>query len=504
MILVRTAWVSDDAYITFRTVYNFVNGYGLTWNPGVRVQSYTNPLWLFLLSLIFAITDELYYTSIAISVVLSICAVLLLRQIAASEESFWIGITLLIVSKAFVDYSTSGLENPLLHVLLVVFYLTFYKRDLTEERTLLHLSLIASLLFMTRMDSLFLVFPALVYALWQAVPDPTTPISWASSVKAVIIGAVPFLAWKSFALFYYGFLFPNTYYAKTNTVYSQRELLRHGWYFLVDSVKIMPLTGVILIATLVIVVGFGTRKDYALAAGILLSIVYVLKIGGGFMAGRFLAAPILLSAILVARRVTIDAEKTTVVVLALLLVSASLPLSPLTSDATYSNREKSDHGVTDERGYYYQSTGLLAPKDAKNADGRVETGRKWSRNPGEVHITYAVGMKGYYAGPNVFIIDRHALTDPFLSKLPGEGRTGHFARDVPAGYERTLETDANHIENPCLRAYYDKIRVITRGELLSVHRLSVIVRMNTGRYDSLVSEPRDNCPKESRQSSIQA
>ena len=36
-----TAWLTEDAFITFRTVDNFINGYGLTWNTGERVQAYT-------------------------------------------------------------------------------------------------------------------------------------------------------------------------------------------------------------------------------------------------------------------------------------------------------------------------------------------------------------------------------------------------------------------------------------------------------------------------------
>jgi len=31
LIVVISAWLSDDAYITFRTVDNFINGFGLTW-----------------------------------------------------------------------------------------------------------------------------------------------------------------------------------------------------------------------------------------------------------------------------------------------------------------------------------------------------------------------------------------------------------------------------------------------------------------------------------------
>jgi DNA-binding MarR family transcriptional regulator len=45
-VVVRTAWVADDAFITFRTVHNALDGYGLRWNPAERVQTYTHPLWM--------------------------------------------------------------------------------------------------------------------------------------------------------------------------------------------------------------------------------------------------------------------------------------------------------------------------------------------------------------------------------------------------------------------------------------------------------------------------
>lgn len=51
LVLYRSAWLCDDAYITFRTVDNFINGYGLRYNTGERVQAYTHPLWLLLLSM---------------------------------------------------------------------------------------------------------------------------------------------------------------------------------------------------------------------------------------------------------------------------------------------------------------------------------------------------------------------------------------------------------------------------------------------------------------------
>ena len=59
-----SAWVCDDAYITLRTVHNFVSGEGLRWNVAERVQSYTHPLWMFVLSAVYALTGEPYFTTI--------------------------------------------------------------------------------------------------------------------------------------------------------------------------------------------------------------------------------------------------------------------------------------------------------------------------------------------------------------------------------------------------------------------------------------------------------
>ena len=64
LVLVRTAWICDDAYISLRTLDNFVHGFGLRWNVAERVQTFTHPLWLFLLTIPYFLTREAYYTSI--------------------------------------------------------------------------------------------------------------------------------------------------------------------------------------------------------------------------------------------------------------------------------------------------------------------------------------------------------------------------------------------------------------------------------------------------------
>ena len=45
------AWTCDDAWISFRYARNFVEGLGLVFNPGERVEGYTNFSWTLLAAL---------------------------------------------------------------------------------------------------------------------------------------------------------------------------------------------------------------------------------------------------------------------------------------------------------------------------------------------------------------------------------------------------------------------------------------------------------------------
>ena len=100
-LVVRTAWVCDDAYVTFRVADNFLNGYGLRWTVAERVQAFTNPLWLFVMSGLFALTWDVYYTSLVASIVLSgAAALIVVRRVAHSEAHAALALALLCFSKA--------------------------------------------------------------------------------------------------------------------------------------------------------------------------------------------------------------------------------------------------------------------------------------------------------------------------------------------------------------------------------------------------------------------
>ena len=102
--LFQSAWLCDDAFISFRTADNFIHGYGLTWNVQERVQTYTHPLWLFLFSAIYFVTREPFYTGIFLGMAVSAAAVgLFAWNIARSGAAAALGVLTLTASVAFVQ-----------------------------------------------------------------------------------------------------------------------------------------------------------------------------------------------------------------------------------------------------------------------------------------------------------------------------------------------------------------------------------------------------------------
>jgi arabinofuranosyltransferase len=485
--LLRTAWVNDDAFITLRTVDNFINGYGLNWNPGERVQVYTHPLWMFLLSGFYALTHEAYLTTLAVSILLSL-AVVILVSLAFTDDLFSIsiGLVILCLSPAFVEYATSGLENPLTYFLLTLFLILFFR---FEERPtnlqVFFLGLVASLAMVNRLDTGLFYLPALFMVLLKQR-------SW-RSFWILVASSFPFLLWEAFSLLYYGFPFPNTAYAKLSTGISQSDLFWQGWRYFENLYRWDPLTLFTILAGMSLAFIVGKRGERAIAFGNLLSLFYILYIGGDFMSGRFFAGPLLVSVILLMRLIPPFPKGVKSAILVSVLILGFMVHSP-----TQLNTPKSSEtaigpdGIADERAFYYNDSGLL------NIDWHapIIPNHPWAhdglalRARGGVSVEYSIGYLGYFAGPDVHIVDRYALADPLLARLPipnpKEWRIGHFIREVPKGYVESLESGSNQLIDPDLAEYYAKLKLITTGKILDPERLKTILEMNLGKYDRLI------------------
>jgi len=477
-VVVRTAWLSDDAYITFRTADNFVHGHGLTWNPGERVQAYTHPLWMFLVTGVCAVTREMFASAVVLSILVSLAAVLVLGlRVSASPRGAALALLLAVSSKAFVDYSTSGLENALTHLLLAVFAAVFFRGGFSTRKVFL-LSLVAGLAALNRMDTILLLLPALLFALYKAR-------SW-KGARSMALGFLPFIVWEIFAVFYYGFPFPNPAYSKLGAGIPAAELARQGGFYLLNSIRIDPLTLAVAAAGMAVVFLRKYRPGLPLAAGCLLYLLYVVRVGGDFMSGRFLTAPFFIAVALLSR----IRFKNAAVFGAVFLVAAAagaLPrYAPAKSGPHYANIAIDAHGISDERGFYFPYAGLLAAgREGPPPTLNREAGLK-ARKEGGVVINHALGYFGFFAGPGVHIVDPHGLADPLLAHMPAfydpKWRIGHFARVIPGGYVETLRERKILIHDKNLGEYFRRINLIVRGKLFSLRRLKTIVEFNLGRY----------------------
>ena len=162
LLVVLNAWMSDDIYISFRSIYNFTHGYGLRWNITERVQVFTHPLWVILLVPFYWISHHAFLTVMGISVALSAATAYLLVKHAATPKLAHAALLLLISSKAFIDYSTSGLENPLAHFLMIFLFIQMDRWRRQEEVSTWLLGLLGGLLVMVRLDFAVLLLPIFV------------------------------------------------------------------------------------------------------------------------------------------------------------------------------------------------------------------------------------------------------------------------------------------------------------------------------------------------------
>jgi arabinofuranosyltransferase len=471
-LLLACAWVADDAFITVRVADNALRGFGLRWNIMERVQAYTHPLWMAVVLAGRALTHEVLWTLSLTSLAIMLVALGLCAGMVRQRGSLARAVGLLVLvgcSKSALSYATSGLENPLSLLLLVLVWRAPADRALRAV-------LLASLLALCRQDLLLVIAPLLLERL-RALP-------WRTRLTALAVGGLPLVGWEIFSLLYYGALVPNTALAKLGSGISHVTLLVQGLRYCVSLAMWDPVGAVLLLGGAA--VGL-LGRDRPLALGLTLYVLYIVWIGGDFMCGRFFAVPIVLAATMLLsapwpRRAGLWLAGTP-----LLLIGA-----PDTTPLRWVRGQElpwAYHGIIDERIFYVAYTGLFHPLRATDLRWQPFARHGMELRGKGVAIEGAIGMYGYYAGPGVHIIDDMALADPLLARLPmtdpSKFRPGHFRRALPDGYEATVYEGRNQIVDPDLARYWDAIALVTRGPLWSPARWRAIAGLLTGRFDPL-------------------
>ena len=442
-----------------------------------RVQAYTHPFWFLLLSLFSFVGANVFYSTFVLSILISLLT-LILFFIHIARHSWW-GVLMgmvLVVSTAFTDFSTSGLENPLTHLLLALFFIIINRRPSTDSdaayQQIVLLVLTCSALYLTRPDAVLLILPSM---LWEITH---TPIPKKKCLRAMLFGAFPVILWTLFSLIYYGFLYPNTAYAKLAAGVPWAEKVSKGMVYFKYAWHNTLLVNLTILAGVIIGIGL-PRSRQLLLLGVLVYLSFLLTIGGDFMQGRMLTPPFFLVCMILSQ-IEMDKEQYFTIIVGIsfgLLVS--IPAHIGSASLLYGGRWVAKGGFVNERAFYFQSTGLLvSPNHTFKLNEALHFGG------GQRIVCGLLGFSAIEAGLNTHFIDACALADPLLSRLPynqsKNWRPGHLYRDIPLGYPESIKYGRNYIQDKKVNGLYDKIRLITRGDIFSAQRFKEIIKINFG------------------------
>ncbi len=415
--------ISDDAFISFKYAHNLAKGKGLVFNPGEKVEGFSNILWIIILFIIeklkfsqgpFGLLFPAKITGMIIGL-LSVGFAYDLGKILSMEFNIknphipFILPALLASALPFHFWAVSGLETPLVVLLLTLFLIKSYQAYFAPPGNKTHIEiwppLLIFLISLLRPEGPILTIPLLIILIRKkdSVFNRFSPL--------IFFLALPYLVLIILRYIYYHDLLPNIFYTKAMGGVCQ--LLDGIRYFLIGIKNISPF---IVTLTIVPFLFFEFKGYYAYIVwtGITYSI-FILLVGGDFMImSRFFVhiMPVIYSLTMLSIATIINLARVSIrnqnllfqKIIIFLIVTLFFVIPPL----------------------------FLYYKDL------AKYGRQWTApiqefsTPYEEVITYIKSIKpkktlvaveqlgyfGYYT--DWHIVDLQGLIDPWISHLPGK------------------------------------------------------------------------------------
>jgi tetratricopeptide (TPR) repeat protein len=289
-------FVQDDSFITFRYVRHLVDGHGLVFNLGERVEGYTTFLWTILLAVPGFLRLDLESSARVLGIVSGLAMLYLLwrlsvrvSQPSASPIIPLISVALTAANSSIAYWSVSGMETPLFAALLLAAVLAFLRE---RDAAFLWTPILFLLVSLTRPEGTLLFGLTVVFFVLER-------LARRHSVRALLpqagrllgLYAVPFVLFMAWRFSYYGHLFPNTYYAKAGF---SVEYLTAGWDYLLLFLRTSMLEGALVAVPVAYLLWKRRTPDilYLLLMSIGYS-VYVVSVGGDVLHAFRFFVPVL-------------------------------------------------------------------------------------------------------------------------------------------------------------------------------------------------------------------
>jgi len=275
----------DDAYISFRYAQNFARGHGLVFNIGERVEGYTNFLWTVLLALFILVGVEPGPLAMALGGLFALGTMILVYgKFAQKPLVLSVSVLLLAVDGSFALWSVGGMETAMFTFFLLSGIFA-YLQEGEDERLALLSGLLFALAALTRPEGLLVFVVTLLHRSFHrlfverrllARPDLLRIFSFLG-----LYG--PYFLWR---YNYYGYLLPNTFYAKVTTEGVSAQIAR-GFAHLRTFLGV-HLGWLLILLTLAPLL----KRKVSFAWSYLVLVVsvylsYIVYVGGDWSVGRF-------------------------------------------------------------------------------------------------------------------------------------------------------------------------------------------------------------------------
>ena len=286
--LASVSWfLTDDAFISFRYARNLLEGHGLVFNVGERVEGYSNFLWTLELAAIwgaFGVRPEYAAPWLSVAFTVGTIAALLwwaLRTPALPYRRLttWIALGLVCSSATFAVWTSGGgLETRqfTFFIVLAVVCLALYRRN---RWGLLTASLSLAAAALTRPEGPLIAAICVAWFATQSMADAgRLRPDWHSMAYLIAPCAIIITAHFLFRYAYYGEWLPNTYYAKF-----VRPWYEMGYRYLSAAAVETGLYLLLPLAWVGLRQRWQAHRDGAYALVLLLisvHILYVMRIGG--------------------------------------------------------------------------------------------------------------------------------------------------------------------------------------------------------------------------------
>ena len=303
----KAGFIQDDSYISLQYAKNFFSGNGLVFNAGQRVEGFTSFLWVMIITPAYflKINPEIYVKvlSITFGVLCLIVTYFLTKTIMQKNKFvletdsyfFFLPVILLVFSSTFYYWAESGMETTLYTFLCLIGTYYYLLRNVKTKYLYLAIFFL-TLAFLTRQEAVLIISIFTANSLLEQLKRNKYKfyIRKIFSHEIIIFISIflfPSIIFLLFRFIYFGYLFPNTFYAKTGT---SSDYLKAGLQYTITFFKNYLLYGALVIPPLLLLINKKLIKKLILFYAIITAyIIYIIMVGGDVLAMHRFFIPIM-------------------------------------------------------------------------------------------------------------------------------------------------------------------------------------------------------------------